>query len=237
MLKEVILLPVGSYEYHGDILPYNTDAIIAENIARDVSKKISNSYVLPLLNYGVSPEHADFEYTCSIRSIHYYRFIYDIAESICKDGRFIVVINGHGGNNCILSSVESDFNYEHPNSKIYLCPLFTDDVKDMSKKLLGEFDSHAGSFESSLLSYYGTIDNITHKSIKDDDFIKDVPHSLRFFRNRELGESGVIKKTNSIIIDYRAGKKLHNLIVSGTVNNIQTTKKYLNRQLNRIKNT
>jgi len=32
-MKEIVLLPLGSYEYHGELLPYDTSSIVATKIA------------------------------------------------------------------------------------------------------------------------------------------------------------------------------------------------------------
>lgn len=232
-MNDIILLPIGSYEYHGELLPYDTDSIIATKVAESIAKLLDNSTVLPTVNYGMSFEHIDFPLTVSINTNTYHDFLINILESIAKPGQFVVLVNAHGGNSHMMSVVEADYNYRHTESKIYHQPIYNDAVYNTSRDLLGEFDSHAGSVEASLIAYYNKVSE--KRKIIDKRFIKPLPSALRFFRNIEIGPTGVIKSTDTINIDPDAGEKIHQEIVNEIVNGINSILPKISKQINNVK--
>jgi len=231
MLKNVIIFPVGSHEYHGEFLPPETDTLIASRIALDLAKKFNKSHIIPALGYGVSYEHSDFSSTITVNTEPYASFILNLLDSIDANDSLIILLNGHGGNTNIIGAIESDYNYRHDKSKVFAPQIYNKKVKDVCIDLLGEFDTHAGSVESSLLSYYG---NIPIKDlIKEDDlYIKQMHSSLRFFRNAQVSKSGIIKGTNKLIINTDYGKAIHKVILEQLYEEITNTKKAINKVLN-----
>jgi len=51
---KLAFLPIGATEQYGYHLPLNTDGIIAEAIANELSKRFEPSYCVPLLPYSAS---------------------------------------------------------------------------------------------------------------------------------------------------------------------------------------
>lgn len=225
MFKNVIVFPIGSYEYHGALLPAETDALIAEKVSISVSEKIKGSKLLPVLNFGISTEHSDFNETITVKSEVYFRFVMELLESIKAKNSLIVIVNGHGGNVSILNAIESEYNYQHQTSKVFCPILFSKPVQILSEELLGEFDTHAGSTESSLVAYYKELNRY---ETTDASFVKKMGGSLRFFRTSEVNAGGVIKDTDRLIMDPDVGKKLHASIVTTLTNDIQGLLKDLN---------
>lgn len=226
MINSVIILPLGSTEYHGELLPASTDTIIAERVAKDVANKIKNSVVLPVLPYGLSTEHADFPQTVSIPAQSYLKLILDILESISREKTLILLINGHGGNSNILSVVESEYNYAHSCSKVFIPKLYSKSIQKKSEQLLGEYDTHAGSVESSLVASYS---NLKPLSIQNSQYVKQMSGSLRFFKTKEVNPLGVIKDTENLIVSPSIGKILHREIVSTIVGDTNELIGTLNR--------
>lgn len=218
MLNKIIFLPIGSYEYHGEFLPPNTDAVIAEEIAKSLKDIYKNSVILPVLNYGISTEHAGFEDTITVDSRSYLDFVASLVSAKQFRNSLVVIINGHGGNNNIIGAIESEYNYKNDDSKIFAPSLYGRESKELCDKLFGEFDTHAGSVESSLMANYGYIDS--RSPVYNEEYIKKFKGSLRFFTTEKLNKEGIIKDTNKLIIDAKKGKKLHDFMVQDHKNNI-----------------
>lgn len=231
MLKKVIFLPVGSCEYHGDILPAETDALIADKIAHALNEKLNNSILLPLISYGVSTEHSDFESTITAKNESYYAYMYHLLDSISYENAFIVIINGHGGNVNILKSIETEFNYLHQDKKVYVPAVYGKDVVEFCERTLGEYDAHAGSVESSLMSYYKYI-NVDDCIKYNDEFVKKMSGSLRFFRTGQVNPLGIIKDTNKLIVNSENGKQIHDLIVETLFTEVNDVMGHVNRIIN-----
>lgn len=234
MLKKAIFLPVGSYEYHGALLPPETDSFIASYIANDLDKLYKDSLLLPVLNYGISTEHNDFSSTVTSNSQSYLSFMSTLLDSITIEDVLIVIINGHGGNVNILRALESDYNYKNTTKKLFVPPIYNDKVMDYCHKLFGEFDTHAGSVEASLIAHYGHSEK-DKLILNDEDYVKKMSGSLRFFRTSEISEKGVIKDTSKLIVDSALGEELHKFIVAQLKTEIDNTLKSINRINNEIK--
>jgi len=92
-------LPVGATEYHGPHLPFGTDSIAAETLARRFAADLGGMLVLPTIEYGVSPHHMSFPWTLSIRPETLTAIVVEVGESLLRHGiRKLLVVTAHDGN-------------------------------------------------------------------------------------------------------------------------------------------
>lgn len=149
---KVALLPIGSFEQHGDYLPLTTDTIVACAIANEIAKS-RPVMLLPPITISCSHEHAAWRGTVSISSQTLYRMVVDIADSVRKSGiEHLVLINGHGGN-YVLSNVVQEYTAEH-GPVMSLFPLGQDWAQariDAGLETDSHSDMHAGELETSIL--------------------------------------------------------------------------------------
>src|SRR5215472_15341498 len=82
---KVALLPIGSFEQHGDCLPLTTDTIVACAIANEIART-EPVMLLPPVTISCSHEHAAWKGTVSISSQTLYRLVTDIADSVLANG-------------------------------------------------------------------------------------------------------------------------------------------------------
>ena len=113
---KLAFLPIGATEQHGYHLPLNTDGIIAEALAEQLSKRFEPSYCVPLLPYSASFEHADLPGCISLKIHTLTAVVTDIVQSLKRSGiSKIVIINGHGGNH-LLRNIVQELNAEDPRT-------------------------------------------------------------------------------------------------------------------------
>ncbi len=108
----IAILPLGAHEYHGPHLPFETDTIIAEGIAKRLEASLpSGSKVefLPVEPVTYSPEHLHVEGTRSLAyDVAVARWL-EIAEDVAERGiRKLVLLNAHGGNSPLLTIVATE---------------------------------------------------------------------------------------------------------------------------------
>ena len=96
----VAILPLGAVEAHGPHLPLGTDCLIAEAMARDAARRLSEAgiraLVLPTLAYAPAPFAQEFPGTLSIRPATLAALVLDLAESLAARGVGVLALaNAH----------------------------------------------------------------------------------------------------------------------------------------------
>lgn len=113
----VVVQPLAATEQHGPHLPLDVDAAICRAIVArscDLLAPTVPVLVLPSLDIGVSPEHADFEGTLSLAPETLIAVLTEIAGGVAALGvRKIAFINTHGGQPQILDIVAQRLRARH----------------------------------------------------------------------------------------------------------------------------
>lgn len=147
----VALLPVGSYEQHGEFLPLSTDTIVASAISRDIAHAYPVA-LLPPITITCSHEHAAWPGTVSISARTLHLIITDVAASLARSGvNHLVIVNGHGGN-YVLANVVQEASVDGPRMALF--PQTPDWVKarvEAGMTTDNHEDMHAGELETSIL--------------------------------------------------------------------------------------
>jgi creatinine amidohydrolase len=125
----LVLVPVGSVEQHGPHLPLDTDAVIAEAVARRAADQLG-AWVAPPISYGASGEHQSFAGTGSIGTEALTRVVVELVRSLRTWASRVVLVNAHGGNVAALNA----------SDEVDWVPCRTE-----------ETDLHAGFTETSLM--------------------------------------------------------------------------------------
>jgi creatinine amidohydrolase len=150
---QIAVLPVGSFEQHGDHLPLSTDTIVACAIAERIALRY-DLLLLPPITIACSHEHAGFDGTVSISAKTLYDVIADVRSSLEQRGlRRLLLVNGHGGN-YVLGNVVQEANVGERRMALFphrddwtharkAGGLVTDSHEDM----------HGGELETSILLF------------------------------------------------------------------------------------
>ncbi len=157
---KAIILPIGSIEQHGPTGAIGTDAMTAQAVALEVSKR-SKVLVAPVQHYGMAEHHLGFPGTMSIKPSTLLVLMHDLLCSLARHGfQRVFVINGHGGNIATLKaafaeSYKTILNSDEFQEKDFRCKLknwfMVPEVFQKANELYGEMEGqHATPSEISL---------------------------------------------------------------------------------------
>ena len=150
------VLPVGSFEQHGDYLPLTTDTVIASVISRE----LADTYPLlelPPVTISCSHEHSAWHGaarhgTVSISSSTLHAVIDDIYRSITDAGlTSLVILNCHGGN-YVLANIVQEGNAHGKSMALFPSGKDWADARQSAGLITSNHeDMHAGELETSIL--------------------------------------------------------------------------------------
>ncbi len=186
----VAVLPVGSFEQHGDFLPLTTDTIVACAIAQRISAEYA-LLLLPPVTVSCSHEHSGFAGTVSISARTLISVVTDVAESLRAAGvDRLAVVNGHGGN-YVLSNIVQEANVVGPRMTLF--PTRQDWETARAAAGLGSAasdDMHAGEAEVSMLLH--ACPEVVRDDYRHSDWVANPRPHLLVTGIRGYTDSGVI---------------------------------------------
>ena len=160
--RTIAVLPVAATEQHGPHLPLSVDSVLADGIVAaslpHLAPELSVLF-LPTQAVGLSPEHARFPGTLTLRAETVLRLWTDIGESVAAAGvRKLLLFNSHGGQVSVLDLVARDLR-ARLNLLVYSCswfnlPLHDAQGQDLNALFSAEehrFGIHGGEIETSMM--------------------------------------------------------------------------------------
>jgi creatinine amidohydrolase len=149
----IAVLPIGSFEQHGDYLPLITDTAIAVTICGELAATYP-VFQLPPVTISCSHEHSAWPGTVSISALTLTSVISDISSSLRQSGTpALVLVNAHGGN-YVLGNVVQEATSR--GNRMALFPSRSDwrDARRAARlESAMQEDMHAGEIETSILLY------------------------------------------------------------------------------------
>ncbi len=140
-----VVVPVGTVEAHG-ITPLGTDVIIPEAMALMVAERI-DALVAPTVAYGITRGLLGHPGTLHIRPETFKAYMRDVLESLVRIGfKYIVVINGHGGQTDELKAVLFETS-RNTGGRTMLIDWWYD-TDEIRKRTLARESGHAGADET-----------------------------------------------------------------------------------------
>jgi hypothetical protein len=121
----VALLPVGSIEQHGPLLPLGTDSLLAEGCCQALAQRWSTALppewlglILPTFHYTNADSALDFSGTISVRHRPWQDLFHSIMESLLNlEVMAIVFLSGHAPNDPKLIELAFCFNQSQVREK------------------------------------------------------------------------------------------------------------------------
>jgi hypothetical protein len=140
---DVAVLPWGATEAHNYHLPYGTDTIETEAVARESARMAdalgARAIVLPAVPFGVNTGQLDIPLCLNLNPSTQLMVLQDMAESVSRAGiAKLVILNGHGGNDFRQMIRELT-----PNAGLFLCAVNWYSCLD-PKPFFSEPGDHAG---------------------------------------------------------------------------------------------
>ena len=184
------LLPVGSFEQHGDYLPLITDTVVASAISRE----LSNAYPLlrlPPVTISCSHEHSAWHGTVSISSSTLHFIVNDIYSSIANSGlTSLVILNGHGGN-YVLANIVQEGNAQGKRMALFPSGADWTEARQSAGLVTSNHeDMHAGELETSILLHANP--ELVRDGYHTADWVADDRRHLLTTGMGEYTRSGVI---------------------------------------------
>jgi len=105
--EKVVIIPIGHTEQHAYHLPFSTDTVIIDSIAKSIMEKCPDqATVLPTIPYGVSTHRGAFKGTFNAGGRTFEDFFIEVIDTLVNRqfSRFYF-LNGHGGNSSFLVNV------------------------------------------------------------------------------------------------------------------------------------
>lgn len=170
--RAIAVLPLAATEQHGPHLPLSVDTDIVDGVVQAAVQQlqtlnapsVSSRGAVPVLflptqNIGLSPEHAAFPGTLTLRPETLIRLWTDIAESVKAAGiHKLVLLNSHGGHVGAMDVVARDLRARLGmlvySVNWYQLPLMDAQGQDLNQMFSAHehrFGAHAGEIETSAM--------------------------------------------------------------------------------------
>jgi creatinine amidohydrolase len=206
---QVAVLPVGSFEQHGDHLPLITDTVVACTIAKAIADRYG-LFLLPPVTISCSHEHAAFSGTVSIRASTLSILINDITESLARSGvPKLVVVNGHGGN-YVLGNVVQELNESGVRALLYPGPSNWARARtEAAMQTNPHEDMHGGELETSVLLHVAP--SLIGEAYADKDHVADERALLLTLGMSAYTPTGIVGRPS--LAEGEKGKRLIDSLV------------------------
>ena len=158
----IAVLPVAAIEQHGPHLPLNVDATLVEGVIAAALPQLPADLpvlFLPTQAVGLSPEHAAFAGTLTLKAETVIRLWTELAESVAATGvKKMVLLNSHGGQVGLLDVVARDLRARLGllvySVNWFNLPLLDDRGASIANLFSADehrFGIHAGEIETSMM--------------------------------------------------------------------------------------
>lgn len=206
---DMVIIPVGALEQHGDHLPIGTDFINGVERCKLIAQE-RDLLVAPILMVGQSPYHMGFAGSISLSAETIIDVHLEAVESLIHHGfkRFIIM-NAHGGNRAITTLLVDQINQTTAGIAVSFGEAVAPFMAPSSTPASTVLDRHGGSGETSNSLYLMPTLVQLDKAVKPEltlpphleamlpDVVAGEPTALRLFLAEGLKAEETGKGTSS----------------------------------------
>ncbi|MEI8028480.1 MAG: creatininase family protein [Comamonadaceae bacterium] len=160
--QTIAVLPVAATEQHGPHLPLSVDTVLVDGVVAAALPHLAPGLkvlFLPTQVVGLSPEHARFAGTLTLKAGTILRLWTDIAESVAAAGiKKLLLFNSHGGQVSVMDMVARDLRarldmlvYSVSWFNLPLLDAQGNDLNALFGATEHRFGIHAGDLETSMM--------------------------------------------------------------------------------------
>lgn len=160
--RTIAVLPVAATEQHGPHLPLSVDTVLADGVVAAALPHLPAAVkvlFLPTQAIGLSPEHACFPGTLTLKAETIIRLWTDIGESVAAAGiKKLLIFNSHGGQVSVMDLVARDLRARLDllvySVSWFNLPLLDASARDVNETFSAEehrFGIHGGDMETSMM--------------------------------------------------------------------------------------
>lgn len=160
--QTIAVLPVAAIEQHGPHLPLSVDTVLVDGVVAAALPHLAPDLkvlFLPTQAVGLSPEHAGFPGTLTLKNETILHLWTDIGESVAAAGiRKLLLFNSHGGQVSVMDLVARDLRARLDmvvySVSWFNLPLLDANGQDLSTLFSADehrFGIHGGDMETSMM--------------------------------------------------------------------------------------
>ncbi|MEI7764815.1 MAG: creatininase family protein [Comamonadaceae bacterium] len=160
--QTIAVLPVAATEQHGPHLPLCVDTALVDGVLAAALPKLAPALkvlFLPTQAVGLSPEHAAFPGTLTLKAETILRLWTDIGESVAAAGiKKLLIFNSHGGQVSVMDLVARDLRARLGllvySASWFNLPLVDESGRDVTALFSADehrFGIHGGAIETSMM--------------------------------------------------------------------------------------
>jgi creatinine amidohydrolase len=149
------VIAIGSTEYHGDHLPYGTDTLVSEHLARQLASKVQGILMLPTIPIGMSAHYSSFPISLSLKTETLMHILTEVFDSLNRHAMSkLLIINGHDGNIPAIQAATNEYHSKNPEFKIVVLEAWWETAGKLVPE--GTFEvwgglGHGGEGETSMM--------------------------------------------------------------------------------------
>lgn len=185
--QSIVIQPIGAIEQHGPHLPFNTDFVIASEVAKAVMDSFGDTYdlwSLPPLAYSKSNEHAWSSGSIWLGPETLLAVLNDLGRSLAKlPSHKLVFLNGHGGNSSLLNVACRELRLHHGLETFLMHPSVPPDQGGTSTEEELGMGIHGGLGETSIMLH------LRPELVDMDAAVRNVPEHLADNQHVRFGGS------------------------------------------------